>query len=193
MHLATDQREADAGDRRHPECPHHRDVRVPCADQHDVLYDWIRSRAHGCSRDLLGNITRLSASTEESRCRTRLRQSTVSLQIKKLEEGIGRRLFERNGRELHLTADGEVLLSYARRLLQLADEARSRLLESGIGGTVRLGTPEDQLGSDHGLPSLPDAEIAMYRAPDRISRAAELLAEHIVHSLEAAPSVRSSA
>ena len=42
------------------------------------------------------------------------------------------------------------------------------------------------LGTDHGLPQLPDAEIALYRAPGKLSRAAELLAEHIVHSLEAA-------
>lgn len=70
-------------------------------------------------------------------------QSTVSLQIKKLEEGLGRPLFERLGRERRLTPDGEVLLSYARQLLHLADEARSRILEPEIEGTVRLGTPED--------------------------------------------------
>lgn len=252
-------------------------------------------------------------------------QSTVSLQIKKLEEGIGRALFDRSGRELLLTPDGEILLTYARQLLQLADEASSRILEPEIEGTIHLGTPEDFaavylpevlarfarahprvaldvncnfsfnllegfakgeydlvlvkreplgpaggvpvwrdvlvwvssqqlvinpeepialalapapdvyrkralaalqvarrdwrivytsvsseglqaavraglgltvlskemvppdfkiLGADHGLPQLPDTEIALYRAPGRLSRAAELLAEHIVHSLE---------
>jgi DNA-binding transcriptional LysR family regulator len=70
-------------------------------------------------------------------------QSTVSLQIKKLEDNLGRRVFERSGRDLQLTADGEILLGYARRLLQLADEARSRILEPDVSGTVRLGTPED--------------------------------------------------
>ncbi|MBX9774588.1 MAG: LysR family transcriptional regulator [Xanthobacteraceae bacterium] len=253
-------------------------------------------------------------------------QSTVSLQIKKLEEGIGRALFERSGRELLLTPDGEILLTYARQLLQLADEARSRILEPDIEGTIHLGTPEDFatvylpdvlaqfarahprvaldvncnfsfnllegfakgeydlvlvkreplgptggvpvwrdvlvwvggqqlvidplqpvplalapapdvyrkralaglqtagrdwrivytsvsseglqaavraglgitvlskdmvppdlkiLGADYSLPQLPDTEIALYRAPGKLSRAAELLAEHIVHSLEA--------
>lgn len=70
-------------------------------------------------------------------------QSTVSLQIKKLEEGLGHALFERSGRDLRLTGEGEILLPYARQLLHLADEARSRLLEPDVEGVVRLGTPED--------------------------------------------------
>jgi len=70
-------------------------------------------------------------------------QSTVSLQIKKLEDAIGRPLFIRNGRELLLTADGEILIVYARQLLQIAEEARSRLLEPELAGVVRLGTTED--------------------------------------------------
>lgn len=70
-------------------------------------------------------------------------QSTVSLQIKKLEDGLGKRVFERNGRDLLVTPDGEILLNYARQLLHLADEARSRLLEPDVEGIVRLGTPED--------------------------------------------------
>jgi DNA-binding transcriptional LysR family regulator len=252
-------------------------------------------------------------------------QSTVSLQIKKLEDGLGRPVFERNGRELLLTPDGEILLTYARQLLHIADEARSRILEPEVEGIIRLGTPEDfatvylpdvlarfarshprvtldvncnfsfnllegfskgeydlvlvkreplgptggvsvwrdvlvwvcghplvldpahpiplalapapdiyrkralaglqaaqrdwrivytslsseglqaavraglgitvlskdmvpsglkLLGEEHGLPQLPDTEIALYRAPGKLSRAAELLAEHIIHSLE---------
>jgi DNA-binding transcriptional LysR family regulator len=253
-------------------------------------------------------------------------QSTVSLQIKKLEDGLGKRVFEREpGRELRLTPDGEILLTYARQILRLGDEARSRLMEPDVAGTVRLGTPEDfatahlpevlarfarahplvalevncdftvnlldgfskgqydlvlfkrepqgrsggigvwrellvwaasprlalagdgplplvlapmpdvyrkralasldaagrawrvvytspslaglqaavraglgvtvlpremvppgliLLGEEHGLPSLPDTEIVLYRAPGALSRAAELLAEHMVHALE---------
>jgi|RhiMethySRZTD1v2_1073278.scaffolds.fasta_scaffold77900_4 DNA-binding transcriptional LysR family regulator len=254
-------------------------------------------------------------------------QSTVSLQIKRLEDNLGRRVFERAGRDLQLTPDGEILLTYARQMLHLADEARSRILEPDVGGRVRLGTPEDfgtvyladvlarfarshprvalevncnfsfnllegfskgeydlilvkrepqgptggvsvwqdvlvwvagpklvlgsdepvplvlapapdvyrkralaamesvkrpwriaytspsleglqaavraglgvtvlskgmvphglvLLGADHGLPGMPPAEIALYHAPGALSRAAELLAEHIVHSLESA-------
>lgn len=70
-------------------------------------------------------------------------QSTVSLQIKKLEEALGRPVFDRSGRDLRLTPDGEVLLIYARQILHLADEGLSRILEPDIEGTVRLGTPED--------------------------------------------------
>ncbi|SDH19134.1 MULTISPECIES: LysR substrate-binding domain-containing protein [Alphaproteobacteria] len=71
-------------------------------------------------------------------------QSTVSLQIKKLEENLKRRVFTREpGRELQLTPDGEILLTYARQILRLGDEARSRLMEPDVAGRVRLGTPED--------------------------------------------------
>lgn len=71
-------------------------------------------------------------------------QSTISLQVKKLEDGLGRRVFEREpGRELQLTPDGEILLTYARQILRLSDEARTRLMDPDVAGTVRLGTPED--------------------------------------------------
>lgn len=71
-------------------------------------------------------------------------QSTISLQIKKLEEGLGKRVFDREpGRGLLLTAEGEILVTYARQMLRLGDEARSKLMEPDVAGTVRLGTPED--------------------------------------------------
>ncbi|CAA7619623.1 LysR substrate-binding domain-containing protein [Magnetospirillum sp. UT-4] len=70
-------------------------------------------------------------------------QSAVSLQIKRLEEALGQRVLSRDRREPELTAAGELLLTYARRLLHLADEARVLLQEPDVGGTVRLGTPED--------------------------------------------------
>ena len=49
----------------------------------------------------------------------------------------------RSPRSLSLTGDGETLLSYARRILALADEAVARLVEPVMQGLVRLGTPED--------------------------------------------------
>lgn len=70
-------------------------------------------------------------------------QSTVSLQIKRLEDGLGKRLFERGGRDLAITPEGEILLGYARRMLHVAEEARLRLAAGGASDTVRLGTPED--------------------------------------------------
>lgn len=95
--------------------------------------------------DLLRSFVTIVDSGGFTRAATRLgrTQSTISLQIKRLEDGLGRRVFIRDRREPELTAEGEVLLTYARRLLQIADEARVTLLEPDVGGTVRLGTPED--------------------------------------------------
>jgi DNA-binding transcriptional LysR family regulator len=50
-------------------------------------------------------------------------QSAVSLQIAKLEERLNTKLLERTSRSLSLTAAGEIFVSYARRILELADEA----------------------------------------------------------------------
>ena len=71
------------------------------------------------------------------------RQSTLSLQIKRLEEALGRRLLDRTSRRVRLTAEGESLLADARHMLDLNDRLVARLNEPAIAGTVRLGTPED--------------------------------------------------
>ena len=70
-------------------------------------------------------------------------QSTVSQQIKRLEEDLGQVLLDRDGKEVRPTEAGERLLSYARRLLSLAEEARDVLTRPGNEGAVRLGIPED--------------------------------------------------
>jgi DNA-binding transcriptional LysR family regulator len=70
-------------------------------------------------------------------------QSTVSQQIKRLEEDFGRALLHRNGKSVTPTEDGERLLSYARRILSLAEEARDVLARPTAEGAVRLGIPED--------------------------------------------------
>lgn len=69
--------------------------------------------------------------------------SAVSLQVKKLEDLIGRTVFARDTRSVALTADGEVLLDYARKLLSLNDEALRRFRLPPLEGRVRLGVPED--------------------------------------------------
>ncbi|MFO1085578.1 MAG: LysR substrate-binding domain-containing protein [Reyranellaceae bacterium] len=71
------------------------------------------------------------------------RQSTISLQIKRLEDGLGRRLLERGGRRVTLTAAGEALLGQARHMLELNDRLVASLDEPALAGIVRLGTPED--------------------------------------------------
>jgi DNA-binding transcriptional LysR family regulator len=70
-------------------------------------------------------------------------QSTVSQQIRRLEETIGRRLLRRNGKHATPTEEGERLLSYARRILALAEEARDVVARPPTDGVVRLGIPED--------------------------------------------------
>ena len=70
-------------------------------------------------------------------------QSAVSMQMKRLEEGVGRPLFERNGRTMRLTTQGRSLLWYARRILKLNDEALAAVAQPELSGRVRLGAPED--------------------------------------------------
>lgn len=69
--------------------------------------------------------------------------SAVSMQIKKLEETLGRPMFVRDARSVSPTPDGEVLLGYARRLLALNREAVSKFVVPEISGVVRLGAPDD--------------------------------------------------
>lgn len=70
-------------------------------------------------------------------------QSAVSQQIKKLEDQIGRALFTRGARALALTAAGEALMPYARRMAKLHQEAVSALTEPDMTGIVRLGVLDD--------------------------------------------------
>ncbi|RED38492.1 LysR family transcriptional regulator [Rhodopseudomonas thermotolerans] len=70
-------------------------------------------------------------------------QSTVSQQIKRLEDDLGQQLLDRSGKDVLPTEAGERLLSYARRLLALAEEARDVVARPGQDGAIRLGIPED--------------------------------------------------
>ena len=72
-----------------------------------------------------------------------LTQSAVSMQVKRLEEALELRLLERAGRGVVLTAAGEQLLGYARRMVSLNDEAFSRLTHQDFQGEVGLGVPGD--------------------------------------------------
>lgn len=79
-------------------------------------------------------------------------QSAVSLQIKKLEEGLNCSLFDRSSRQVALTEQGEIFLGYARRIVELQWEAYSRLNEPDVKGEINLGTPEDF--ATHYLPDI---------------------------------------
>jgi DNA-binding transcriptional LysR family regulator len=70
-------------------------------------------------------------------------QSTVSQQIRRLEDSVGRPLLLRKGKRVSPTEEGERLLGYARRILALADEARDVVARPAPDVIVRLGVPED--------------------------------------------------
>lgn len=73
-----------------------------------------------------------------------LTQSAVSLHIKRLEERLGRRLFERTSRSVALTSEGGALVPYARRLLRLQEAAEAAIGRIGAEQTVRVGITEEQ-------------------------------------------------
>jgi DNA-binding transcriptional LysR family regulator len=69
-------------------------------------------------------------------------QPAITHQISRLEDLIGRTLFDDNRRKLSLTHDGEILLEFARAMLRINDEARGRFSAPDIAGRVTLGTPD---------------------------------------------------
>ncbi|MAZ33738.1 MAG: LysR family transcriptional regulator [Thalassospira sp.] len=98
-------------------------------------------------------------------------QSTVTMQIQRLEEMLGQSLFHRSGSGVSLTGAGERFLGYAERILRLHDEAVSAFSDKGLHGSMVFGCPEDYLitffpallksfGTIH-----PDVEIKVVSAP----------------------------
>lgn len=72
-----------------------------------------------------------------------LTQSAVSMQLKRLEEGLDLQLLDRSSRKIALTGAGEQLLGYARRMLHLNDEVFARLTAQEYEGEIVLGVPHD--------------------------------------------------
>ena len=70
-------------------------------------------------------------------------QSAVSMQMRRLEERIGKQLFAKDGRGNRLTAEGEKLMNYARRIIRLNNEAIAAFDDNRLEGTLRIGTPDD--------------------------------------------------
>src|SRR5919197_3127109 len=77
-----------------------------------------------------------------------LSQSGISVRIRNLEERLGRRLLERTSRSVALTEAGELFLGYARRMIDLNDEAVGRVRGPSAEGRLRLGI------ADYALPRL---------------------------------------
>jgi DNA-binding transcriptional LysR family regulator len=70
-------------------------------------------------------------------------QSAVSMQVQKLEEILGCRLFDRDKRNVAITAEGEALLGDARRILAMTEEMLARMRQPDMAGEVRFASPED--------------------------------------------------
>lgn len=75
--------------------------------------------------------------------RLNLTQSAVSMQVKRLEDALGIRLFSRDGRRITPTGEGVQLIDYARRVIALHDEVIERLVTPHYEGTITLGIPHD--------------------------------------------------
>lgn len=69
--------------------------------------------------------------------------SAVSLQMKRLQDDVGARLFRKQGRGVALTEAGEVVLRYARRMLELNDELLDTLRGASVAGSLSLGCSQD--------------------------------------------------
>lgn len=69
-------------------------------------------------------------------------QSNITTRVRQLEEDLGVELFIRAGKRLHLSPNGRVLLDYADRLLDLAQQARDAVQDLTPRGLFRLGAME---------------------------------------------------
>ncbi|MBJ7538431.1 LysR family transcriptional regulator [Marinomonas transparens] len=70
-------------------------------------------------------------------------QSAVSMHIKKLENLVGSELLSRGPHHLEVTPKGLELLTYARRILDLQNEAHDALFKKQLSGLIRIGVPDD--------------------------------------------------
>lgn len=69
--------------------------------------------------------------------------SAVSMQIKTLEDALGKPLFKRNTRHVEVTAEGMAMLDYGRRMLNLRQEAWAAIVRPEVTGRIVLGVPDD--------------------------------------------------
>ncbi|MBJ6641160.1 LysR family transcriptional regulator [Streptomyces sp. DHE7-1] len=72
-----------------------------------------------------------------------LRQSTVSQHVRRLENAAGRQLFARDTHSVELTEDGEAMLGFARRMLEVHEQATAFFTGTRVRGRLRFGASED--------------------------------------------------
>lgn len=112
-----------------------------------------------------------------------LTQPTVSENIRLLEELVGEKLFDRLGREVLPTPAGRILYGYARRILQLRDEAMQvmRQYRGQLAGSLALGA--STIPGAYILPPLIESFRALYPAIQLQLRIADTAAvvEELLH------------
>lgn len=125
-----------------------------------------------------GNLTRTAE-------RLNLSQSALSVQIRKLESRMGHALFERRGRQLHLTEAGRIALDHADSIFAIGHEMLGTLKETGrVRQAMRVGalatlSRNFQLGFLRPIMGRTDVELIL-----RSGGTAELLRALVAHSLD---------
>ncbi|MBA1202038.1 LysR family transcriptional regulator [Pseudomonas capeferrum] len=102
-------------------------------NQQDLQLDWLKCFVAVVDT---GSLSRAASEVHRS-------QPAVSMQLKKLEAAVGRQLLVRDARRHQLTPDGQVLLGYARRILDLHADAQTAFHGDELAGRIRLGVPDD--------------------------------------------------
>lgn len=123
--------------------------------------DLLRSFVAVCRQ---GSLSKVAAQTGRT-------QSALSMQMRRLEGLLERHLFQRTGRGVVPTAEGEIFLGYATRILALSDEAYARLRETAVSGSVRIGLAEEIANS-----SLPGALGRLHRTHPEVQL--DVVVEH---------------
>jgi len=114
-------------------------------------------------------------------------QSNVTTRIQQLEEQLNVALFQREGKRMVLTAEGERFIDYARRLLSLAQEAVQSVSTAQPGGQLKIGAMEATAASRLPLPlaafhaSWPDVLLEISTGTSR-----QLLEDVVHHRLDCA-------
>lgn len=99
----------------------------------DLQIDWLKCFLAVVDRGSLSN-----AAPDLNRS-----QSAVSMQIKKLEQALQCELIIRSNKQLQLTPQGELLLGYARRMMNLHNEVQVSFQNEELSGRIKLGVPDD--------------------------------------------------
>ncbi|MEW5975551.1 MAG: LysR family transcriptional regulator [Acidobacteriota bacterium] len=98
-------------------------------------------------------------------------QPAISTQVRILEEELGEKLFDRIGKRICLTQAGEILFTYAEKLLRLHDEAKLAITELNQTPKGRIQVGANEATCIYVLPQIfalfkakyPDVQISIYR------------------------------